>query len=185
MGKVNILCMRTGKRRVFKMNRINRSTYSKGKVVILIIIIILLFIIITYFSSQQGTQSKSTSTKLSVLIAKEWNEIFHLSQTQANQNNLILWLYKPVRKLAHITEYALMSVVTFILVSQFTRSRRKMIFTTILIIACLASLDEIHQLFIPLRGAKVSDVLIDSFGGMVGISFINLIYDIFGTNKKV
>lgn len=172
-------------RRMFKMNQIFRSNYSKLKVVMLILIIILMFFIITYFSSQQGTQSKSTSTKLSIVIAKEWNEIFHLSQTQENQNNFIVWLYKPVRKLAHIMEYALMAVVTYILIGQFTRNRRKMIITTIIIIACLASIDEIHQLFIPLRSAKVSDVLIDSFGGIVGISFINLLYDIFGHNKKV
>ena len=170
---------------MFKVNRINRNTYSKGKVVFLILIIILLFFVISYFSSQQGTQSKSTSTKFSIFITKEWNEIFHLSLTQENQNNLIVWLYKPVRKFAHITEYALVAVLTYILIRQFTRNRRKMILATILIIACLASIDEIHQLFIPLRGAKVSDVLIDSFGGMVGISLINLLYDIFGRNKKV
>ena len=35
--------------------------------------------------------------------------------------------------------------------------------------------DELHQLFVPGRGAQVKDVLIDSFGSFVGIGFYEMV----------
>jgi VanZ family protein len=41
--------------------------------------------------------------------------------------------------------------------------------------------DEVHQLFVPGRGAQVTDVMIDSFGAFVGIGVYGVICKI----KKV
>ncbi|HEX3021171.1 MAG TPA: VanZ family protein [Lachnospiraceae bacterium] len=161
------------------------ASYSKVKVIVLILLSLATFLAISFFSSQQGYQSASTSTRFSKMIVEEWNRIFHLALSEENRNLLIGWVYEPVRKLAHITEYAILAVILYFLVSQFTRKRRTVILMTFLIIFFCASVDEIHQLFIPLRGAKFSDVMIDSLGGLVGISLINLIYDICSDPVKV
>lgn len=157
----------------------NIRDYKKAKISILIILSITTFLTISFFSSQQGNQSALTSTRFSKMLVEEWDRIFHLSLSEENRNLLIGWVYEPVRKLAHITEYAILAVILYFLINQFTRKRRIVILMTFFIIFLLASMDEIHQLFIPLRGAKFSDVLIDSLGGLVGIGLINLIYDLF------
>ena len=41
---------------------------------------------------------------------------------------------------------------------------------TVLLTVCWAALDELHQAFVPGRGAHVTDVLIDSLGGLVMLS---------------
>jgi VanZ family protein len=158
--------------------------YKKAKIFILILLSLTTFLTISFFSSQQGYQSASTSTRFSKMIVEEWNRIFHLALSEDNRNLLISWVYEPVRKLAHITEYAILAIILYFLINQFTRKRRIVILMTFIILFLLASMDEIHQLFIPLRGAKFSDVLIDSIGGLVGISLINLIYDIFSESSK-
>lgn len=49
------------------------------------------------------------------------------------------------------------------------------------LIFCLlyAASDEIHQLFVQGRGAKATDVLIDSIGALIGIGIYNIIYKVY------
>ena len=44
--------------------------------------------------------------------------------------------------------------------------------------------DEVHQLFIPGRSGEVRDVLIDSLGALVGISFYMFLIFLFQKKKK-
>lgn len=79
-----------------------------------------------------------------------------------------------IRKCAHLTEYAVLALL-------FWRAFRKPIRRdprpwcwadarrSILLVGLYAASDEFHQLFVPQRDGKVSDVLIDTSGGIAGL----------------
>ena len=72
-----------------------------------------------------------------------------------------------LRKLAHITEYA---ILTMLLLKTFTANadRKKYI-----LVACIAIVyacsDELHQSLVPTRDGKIADIIIDSIGIVIGI----------------
>jgi VanZ family protein len=76
-----------------------------------------------------------------------------------------------VRKLAHLTEYAVLAV----LLCRVFRLYRARIFASVFIVAALyAALDEFHQSFVATRTASAWDVTIDCIGALVGLSLYSL-----------
>jgi VanZ family protein len=76
-------------------------------------------------------------------------------------------IHHYIRKSAHFTEYFILSL----LVLRGIRAGRPgtrfaWALVVIAIVACYASLDELHQRFVPGRTAAVGDVLIDTSGGI-------------------
>jgi len=76
-------------------------------------------------------------------------------------------LHHLIRKSAHFVEYFILSL----LILRGIRagrpgSRFAWALAAIAIVACYASLDELHQHFVPGRTAAVGDVLIDTTGGI-------------------
>lgn len=83
-----------------------------------------------------------------------------------------------VRKCAHMAEYfALTCCVSFLFIhikrSCFGRVR----ISAAIIGALYAMSDEIHQLFVPGRAGRVSDVLIDSVGIAIAFLFVTLYFN--------
>jgi len=81
-------------------------------------------------------------------------------------NATLFRLHFFIRKCAHFTEYFVLSL----LVLRGIRAGRPgtrfaWALLVIAIVACYASLDELHQRFVPGRTAAVGDVLIDTGGG--------------------
>jgi len=90
-----------------------------------------------------------------------------------------LW-YFIERKGAHVFEYALLMLLAFRFF-RYSFSQEKM--TLLLLLAATFSLvygvtDELHQFFVPLRGARMPDVFIDG----LGILFMTTL--LFLTTKK-
>ncbi len=86
-----------------------------------------------------------------------------------------LWYFLE-RKSAHIFEYAVLLLLTF---HYFRISFRDEARTRILVLSSAFSLmyaatDELHQFFVPLRGAAIVDVLIDGIGIVVGVGLLFL-----------
>ena len=85
-----------------------------------------------------------------------------------------------VRKAAHLTEYAILGLLTFraIRLSQPPRSQRRpgwaIGLATLLVAGTYAATDEFHQSLVPGRTPAVTDVLIDSCGAAIGLGFIGL-----------
>lgn len=97
--------------------------------------------------------------------------IFSFSSLHGSENQYEpTFLYYIERKGAHVVEYA---VLMFLSV-RFLRALFPMqSFTKILFLAVIFSLlygvsDELHQSFVPYRGARISDVLIDGAGILLG-----------------
>ncbi len=87
-------------------------------------------------------------------------------------HHAIFLMHYSIRKCAHVTEYFVFSL----LVLEAIRGgrpgwNRKWGIWAISIAAIYASTDEIHQLFVPSRGASVVDVMIDISGAAPGAVF--------------
>jgi VanZ family protein len=79
----------------------------------------------------------------------------------------LLHIHHIIRKCGHFTEYCVLSL----LILRGIRAGRKgahlrWALATIAIVACYAGLDEFHQSFVPGRTAAISDVLLDTSGGI-------------------
>lgn len=87
-----------------------------------------------------------------------------------------------IRKGAHITEY----LILFLLLYNYLKDcfiNKKLYITCFIIVVIYACTDEFHQLFIPGRAGKITDVIIDSTGAMIGILIMYLKSKI-GIDKK-
>lgn len=130
---------------------------------------ILVSIMIFSFSADTGEESTGISFPLTIDIMEKWNDTFHLSWSEntvlMNAENMEFL----VRKAGHMSEYALLSisVMTACAVSLIISKRQCVI--TFLFCVLYAASDEIHQLFVPGRCGKITDVCIDSVGVLIGI----------------
>lgn len=82
-------------------------------------------------------------------------------------------MHTAIRKLAHVTEFGVFSSAVFHGVRGERRGWRwQWALSTLLIALSYAGLDEWHQSFVPLREARVRDVLIDSIGALLAQLFV-------------
>jgi VanZ family protein len=85
-------------------------------------------------------------------------------------------LHHIIRKCAHFTEYFILSLLILRAIrAGRPGSRFAWALAAIAIVACYASLDELHQHFVPGRTAAVGDVLIDTSGGIAAQAVVALL----------
>ena len=81
----------------------------------------------------------------------------------------------PIRKAAHMTEYAAMGILAFAFLAGYMQKNAKTYLTALLTAALYATSDEIHQLFVPGRAGKFTDVCIDTVGALFGLLVLFLL----------
>jgi VanZ family protein len=77
--------------------------------------------------------------------------------------------------IAHVSEYFVLGALVTNAMKTSKVPRFKVFIFSVLICVFYAISDEVHQLFVPGRGAQMMDVLIDSAGAIAGIGCIFLI----------
>lgn len=78
-----------------------------------------------------------------------------------------------IRKGAHITEYFILFILIYNFIEDnFTRKKVYLIAFTIVVL--YASSDEIHQIFVPGRAGRITDIGIDTIGAIIAIGLIEL-----------
>ena len=98
--------------------------------------------------------------------------ILHWLFPGANAHLLHL-LHIGIRKLAHVTEFAALSIAVFHGVrGGRTGWKFNWAICTLVIAVAYAGLDEWHQSFVPLRDARARDVAIDAFGALLAQSLV-------------
>ena len=117
------------------------------------VVLIVWMVVIFAFSAQPAVQSAQTSRSTAYQIA-EW------------QNNL-LGRDKTKQELLGQAE----SIHFFLHLSCYPISRKHRALLAWGLTAAYAASDELHQLFVPGRSGRFTDVCIDSLGGMAGIVF--------------
>lgn len=147
-----------------------------------IVLVILWMGVIFYFSNQPATVSTIQSNKVIHILDK-------ISEDSV-LGNILHILYKSkgasfiIRKSAHMVSYAMLAVLSFIMVYAHKSHIRKSFIYGFLITFLYSITDEIHQLFIPGRAGMIQDVLIDSLGAVIGLSLITLIYKLIMRKNK-
>jgi VanZ family protein len=80
-----------------------------------------------------------------------------------------------VRKLAHLTEYAILAILLWLALrdaAELRRWRWSDARVALLLVALYAASDELHQTFVPSRQGAVIDVALDTSGGAFGLLFL-------------
>lgn len=164
-----------------------------GKVISGIITIFWMAVIFA-FSAQPAQQSSQVSDGVAYRIAEWQSDLFHLERTQGELAVQAEAMQLIIRKGAHMGEYALLAFLLclhfryykFIVkkiphtpsgaarffsgISRFP-AIRQIVLPALIITTGYAATDEFHQLFVPGRAGRLTDVCIDSLGGIGGIIF--------------
>ncbi len=133
------------------------------------ILVILWMALIFFFSHQPATES----SELSSGITRRITDIIEGTAPNININQESL--SHIIRKCAHFGIYLVLGFLVTYALNHNNISRQKIILLAFLICLLYAISDEIHQLYIPGRSGQVSDVLLDSAGGLVGIVLMSVI----------
>lgn len=123
------------------------------------ILVILWMVVIFIFSNETSTMSNEKSRFFIYLIQTlglDLNAFF------GNLSNFM------VRKASHFLEYFILAILLFnIIKGKF--EIKKVFIISIVIVVLYACTDEIHQIFIPGRTARIKDIFIDTVGGSMGL----------------
>lgn len=138
------------------------------KKVIKLVLLICCMGLIFFFSSQINTDS-SASTSIVVDMLYKLVSIF----SNVIYDEFVQFVFKPVRKLAHFSEFCLLGILIYLNVIEYRKN--KTILLSIVFAFIYAISDEVHQLFVPGRAFAIKDILIDTSGAILGIFVIHLI----------
>ncbi|WP_353095829.1 VanZ family protein [Tissierella praeacuta] len=131
-------------------------------------VVILWMTLIFYLSSQPVHQSNGLSKKVTKVIVETAEKVAPTVKINHGKANHI------IRKNAHFFTYLVLGILIMYILRL---SKMNMVKCTILaLIFCIlyAISDEVHQLFVPGRGAQLKDVVIDTAGAMTGIILYRL-----------
>lgn len=138
------------------------------------ILVIAWMVIIFKFSSDPGEISDGKSG----LIIEVINSLgINISNTLGSVTNF------AIRKMGHIGEYFILTLLLIWALKEHFKVE-KVYCTSILITFLYACSDEIHQLFVPGRAGRFSDVLIDLFGGILAVFIIKVFNNLKGKMKR-
>ena len=151
---------------------------------IILLLLIGTFFIIFRFSSQNGTQSKGISTKVTEAIlekSSKYNQLDNKEKKKVfNRANAV------IRKIAHFSIYTLVGLLLMGIMTRTKLKDKRRILITVVIGIIYATLDEFHQSFSPGRTPKITDVYIDTLGVILGILLVltaREIYNRYITNR--
>ena len=130
---------------------------------------------IFHFSAQPGEESSDLSGGVSYWLAQQVSRIFHLDWKEVKLLEVAEMIHYPIRKLAHMTEYGILAVLTFGAAEtyQSLRQGKRRYLTAVLVTFLYAVSDELHQLFVPGRDGRFTDVLVDTTGAVIGLVVMN------------
>lgn len=136
--------------------------------------------VIYWFSALPASESSRQSGSLAHWLA----EVIRPQASEAQLTQLAAWLDYPIRKTAHMTEYAVLGLLLFFFVRGWLRENRKNYIGAFALAVCYAVTDEVHQLFVPGRSGQASDVCVDAGGVLLGLFVIYLFQKIKALRKQ-
>lgn len=149
--------------------------------VVKIILIIIWMITVFRFSNQGGTESSSTSAKVTKVIV---NVVVN-DKKEENKVQIANKIEKVVRKFAHYTIYTIGGVLIMNYAYTTDKTKKQQTFGSLLFGAFYAATDEVHQYFVPGRSAQITDVGIDTLGVITGIIIFAIIINVIQKLKNI
>lgn len=147
-----------------------------------IILVVLSMITIFLFSSESAEVSKKTSRNVvkevvSVVMKDEAKAIKLEKKINANMH--------VVRKAAHLTEFFILGFLIINLLKDYKKVSIKLLIFGIIFCLVYACSDELHQFFVSGRAARMTDIVIDTTGSIIGIGCYYLLYNRISKSKKL
>lgn len=137
--------------------------------VVLILLTLFWLSVIYGFSGEDSTSSDQTSGKVTETVLTV--TVKNFKEKSASEKDALIKKYNhPIRKLAHFSEYAVLGVLVCLTVLSFIGPSRALAFYSLLCCIFFSSADEFIQRFMPGRSCRLTDVLIDSSGALLGIT---------------
>lgn len=118
------------------------------------IILIVVFVTAFWFSSRPVDESRGQSNGLLIRM-----KVIIQRDVEERTPRYLFW-GNGIRKGAHFGLFAMVGAGAYLVTGSLKRS--------ILVTLAMGSIDEIHQYFIPGRGAQIRDVMLDTLGGSIG-----------------
>lgn len=137
---------------------------------------IVMTIVIFGFSKQDGEESSGLSYKAADIILTVCDKAGMVDYNDSNRESMIESVQFPIRKAAHMTEYAVLAVLVMIALIVDGIKGIKLPVISAVIATAFAATDEFHQVFVPGRYGCVRDVFIDAAGSVIGLMIAYAIY---------
>lgn len=146
-----------------------KVNHKKITTVTAAVLLLLLYGLIFLFSGQDGEASGGLSLFISEKCAELVNVIGNKHWTEYMLQSMAEYFEHPIRKLAHFSEYACMGVLVYSMWRPWLSENRRLYLLTTFWVFVSATVDELHQFFVPGRYCSFADVLLDTCGGIFGI----------------
>ncbi len=121
------------------------------------------------FSAQDGKTSGGLSRQVAAVIVDVADAMGLVEVNTDNRESVIDSIQYPVRKIAHMSEYGLLTVLVYVALAVDGIKAGKRWWIALVGAVLFACTDEFHQLYVPGRAGLVTDVLIDSVGCTIGM----------------
>ncbi len=150
--------------------------FSRQRIILIITLFILAITVVIFicsFTSQNTTVSNALSKHIARGIENFAANFFVIN------HEAIFWrktLNLIIRKIAHFTEYMVLGVFVFALMSLTLDKYKRSALIAFAGCSVLALMDEFRQRFVPGRTSRLSDVGIDMFGAALGITLTIAIF---------
>lgn len=125
--------------------------------------------IIFVFSAQQAEESGEMSGSVAIQILDGAERVFGIDLSELDRFHMVEKLSYPIRKSAHMTEYAILALLAFLFWQAFGIERKRAYRFSFFLAVVYAATDELHQIFVPGREGKFTDVCIDAVGALIGL----------------
>lgn len=158
-----------------KLRKIKSNKKNINIMIINLILIIGWMMFIFYMSDQPASISSSQSGDFKEMIINTPIIGDIAKPTLTSQIGEFV-----IRKSAHMFLYFVLSILIFNIVYKIKYNNNKSsilksALISLLIVFLYACTDEIHQLFIPGRSGEFRDVMVDTFGGLIGLILMGII----------
>lgn len=139
------------------------------------ILAIIWMCVIFSFSAQTKEESSVVSEGFSYRMVSTTGLLFHLHIDEEQIREIAGAIERAVRKSAHMTEFAILAWLLYGWLCRWQIARLRRACAAAAMAVLYACSDEFHQLFVRGRSGKVSDVLIDSAGAVLGMAVLLLL----------
>lgn len=133
-----------------------------------LVVLVVWMLVISGFSGQNAEHSGNLSFAVSCVIVREYAQITGTEMTEEEIVEQARQIEHPVRKLAHMTEYGILALLIWINLMMYEGVRYRYLLAEVGTVI-FAGTDEFHQTFVDGRAGRLTDVLIDSCGGVLAL----------------
>lgn len=141
-------------------------------------------IVIFQFSAQPAEESGAMSNTVAFQFLDSAERIFGIDLSELDRFHLVEKLTYPIRKSAHMTEYAILALLAMLFWHAWGAEEKRAYRLSFLLAAVYAGTDEFHQLFVPGREGMIVDVFIDMAGVLIGLFLLCVLRRMVAKNTR-